>query len=199
MGLLFVAAAFLLIGYNLLDEYSAGKSVNRAGTVLREQMPDNGPAGSSSSGSPEPGTTELPDYIVNPDMEMPVSEIDGNYYIGILDIPSLELSLPIISEWSYPNLKIAPCRYSGSAYNGNFTIAGHNYRTHFGPIRNLSAGDQVIFTDMKGRSFVYEVQAVETLEPTAIEDMISDEWDLTLFTCTIGGQARVTVRCLKVG
>lgn len=198
MGLLFIAAAFFLIGYNLFDEYRAGKSVNRVLTALREQIPDNSTAGSSSSGSLEPSTTELPDYIVNPDMEMPVSEIDGNYYIGILDIPSLGLSLPIISEWSYPNLKIAPCHYSGSAYNGNFTIAGHNYRTHFGPIRNLSVGEQIIFTDVKGRSFVYEVRAVETLEPTAIEDMLSNEWDLTLFTCTIGGQTRVAVRCLRI-
>ena len=63
--------------------------------------------------------------------------------------------------------------------------------------RSLEAGAQVIFTDLKGRSFSYQVQAVETLEPTAIEDMLSEEWDLTLFTCTPGGQARVAIRCLK--
>ena len=140
---------------------------------------------------------ELPDYILNPDMEMPTAEIEGHYYIGILEIPSLELSLPVMDEWSYPNLKLAPCRYSGSAYNGNFTIAGHNYSTHFGPVRNLEAGDQVIFTDVKGRSFVYEVQTIETLEPTDIEDMLSDEWNLTLFTCTSSGQTRIAIRCLR--
>lgn len=86
-----------------------------------------------------------------------------NSYIGILEIPSLDLSLPVMNEWSYPNLKIAPCRYSGSAYTGNFTIAGHNYSTHFGPVRNIDIGAQIIFTDVKGRSFYYEVKAVETL------------------------------------
>ena len=62
----------------------------------------------------------------------------------------------------------------------------------------MKAGDQIRFTDIKGRSFFYEVQTVETLEPTAVEDMLNDEWDLTLFTCTSGGQARIAVRCLKV-
>mgnify|MGYP005805684489 FL=1 len=189
-GLLLIVAALSLIGYNLLDNYRAEQAAKHVLTALQEQMADEGVE----------GNLELSDYILKPDMEMPEVEIDGNYYIGILDMPSLGLSLPIISEWSYPNLRISPCRYSGSAYTGNFTIAGHNYTTaHFGPIRNLAAGDQIIFTDVEGRRFLYEVQVVEILEPTAVEDMLNDEWDLTLFTCTPGGQARTTVRCLKIG
>ena len=129
---------------------------------------------------------------------MPVEEIEGNGYIGLLEIPALGLSLPVMSEWSYPNLKLAPCRYSGSAYTGNFTIAGHNYSTHFGPIGGLNAGDSITFTDMQGNRFAYEVQVVETLEATAVEDMVSEEWDLTLFTCDLSGESRVTVRCLQV-
>lgn len=44
----------------------------------------------------------LPDYMLCPDMEMPVKTIEGVDYIGILTIPALELELPVISEWSYP-------------------------------------------------------------------------------------------------
>ena len=194
IGLLFVAAALFLTGYNLWDDYRAGQSAYRILTALQEQIPDN-----SEEKNAEPDRTQQPDYIVNPDMEMPELEIDGNYYIGILDIPSLGRSLPVMSRWSYSNLRLAPCRYSGSAYTGNFTIAGHNYTTaHFSRIRNLTAGVPVIFTDVKGRRFVYEVQAVEILEATAVEDMLSDEWDLTLFTCISGVRARVAVRCLKI-
>ena len=193
-GLLLLAAAFSLIGYNLLDNYRAEQSAGQVLTALQAQMPDK-----KTNESAEADITELPDYIFNPAMEMPEVEIDENYYIGILDIPSLGLSLPIMSEWSYSNLKIAPCRYSGSAYSGNFTIAGHNYTTaHFGPLWKLEVGAQIIFTDMEGRSFFYEVRAIEVLEPTAVEDMLSDEWDMTLFTCTASGQARTTVRCIKV-
>ena len=192
-GLLFIAAALILTGYNLYDEYKAGDTVSHVYEILNEKISETSqPDGAGQE------QAELPDYIINPNMEMPVEEIEGNNYIGVLDIPYLELSLPIMSEWSYPKLKIAPCRYSGSAYTGGFTIAGHNYSTHFGPVRDIPVGTQVIFTDVEGHRFEYEVQSVEVLEPTAIEDMLSDEWDLTLFTCTTGGQARVAVRCLKV-
>ena len=145
-----------------------------------------------------PGESEIPDYILNPDMEMPTMDIDGNRYIGTLDIPALNLSLPVMSEWSYPKLKIAPCRYVGTAYQGNFVIAAHNYRTHFGSLGNLSAGDRVTFTDVDGNIFSYDVVEVQILNPAAIEEMVSDDWDLSLFTCTLGGKTRLTVRCDKI-
>lgn len=192
-GLLLIAAALFLVGKNLFDEHKAGETASHVLTILKEEMPS-----AEILENPELDQAEPPDYILNPDMEMPVIEVEGNSYIGVLEIPSFGLSLPTMSEWSYPRLKLSPCRYSGSAYTGNFTIAGHNYSTHFGPLKNLKSGDQIRFTDVNGRSFLYEVQTVETLEPTAIEDMLSDEWDLTLFTCTSSGQARIAVRCLKV-
>lgn len=195
-GLLCIAAALFLAGKNLWDEYKAGVAVSHVLAEFQAQVPGTAQGQASGGGEDAAG---LADYLLNPDMEMPVCEIEGNYYIGVLEVPALGLSLPVMSEWSYENLKIAPCRYSGSAYTGNFTIAGHNYSTHFGPIGNLTAKAQITFTDAKGRSFFYEVQAVEVLEATAVEDMLSDQWDLTLFTCTSSGQARVTVRCLKTG
>ena len=100
-----------------------------------------------------------------------------------------------MSRWSYPDLKIAPCRYQGSAYQGDLILLAHNYSRHFGQIHSLTAGDVIRFTDADGNRFTYEVSLVEQLERTAIEEMESGDWDLTLFTCTVGGAARVTVRC----
>ena len=198
VGILMLAAAVLLGGYNLYDEYRAGKS---AGAVLEElwqQIPAvKTPEETSAQEVYLPDDSQLPDYSVNPDMEMPEKEIAGDYYIGVLEIPSLGISLPVIGEWDYDALQIAPCRYSGSAYTGNLVIAAHNYQTHFGRIKTLSSGDQVIFTDVKGRSFLYEVAAVETIQSTAVEEVLNEEWDLTLFTCTIDGFERVAVHCLK--
>ena len=74
-------------------------------------------------------------------------------------------------------------------------IAAHNYSSHFGRLKNLSQGDEVTFTDVDGNVFSYVVAALETLSPYAVEEMTSGGWDLTLFTCTIGGKSRVTVRC----
>ena len=128
-------------------------------------------------------------------MPMPVQVIDGEEYIGILQIPDLALELPIIGEWSYPRLRTAPCRYVGSACTHDLIIAAHNYASHFGGLASLAQGSEVIFTDMDGNRFIYAVSETEQLPGTAIEEMKSGDWDLTLFTCTIGGAARVTVRC----
>ncbi len=199
IGLLLLAAALLLTVYNLRSDAEAGAA---AGTVLEQLTPEQeeaeekaetGLTGLPSKESPE--EVYIPDYTLNPEMEMPEEEIDGQQYIGVLRIPVLSLELPVISEWSYPRLKIAPCRYAGSVYLNNMVIAAHNYRSHFMYLKNLSHGDEVTFTDMDGNVFRYEVAELETLSPFAIEEMTGGDWDLTLFTCTVGGQFRMTVRC----
>ncbi len=126
---------------------------------------------------------------------MSAAWIDGHGYIGVLRIQSLGLELGVMSEWSYANLKLSPCRYSGSTDEDNLVICGHNYSRHFGHLGQIAVGDEVLFTDMEGESIRYEVITVETLEPTAIGEMTSGEYDLTLFTCTYGGTARTAVRC----
>ena len=187
-GLLLIAAALLLTGYNLWDEWRAGQTAQQ----VLEQMPVTA---ETQEPSPDPDEQEIPDHLLNPDMEMPTVEIDGNDYIGTLDIPRLNISLPIMSEWSDAKLKTTPCRYAGTAYKSGFVIAGHNYRRHFGPLGRIAPGDRVTFTDVDGNVFAYDVAEIQVLKPAAIEDMVSQEWDLSLFTCTLGGQTRLTVRC----
>lgn len=190
-GLLLMAAALLLTGYNLWDDWRASAAAEQ----VLEQMP--APAELPEQPSTDSGEQKTPDYILDPSREMPTVEIDGNAYIGTLDIPSLDLSLPVMSDWSYPKLRVAPCRYAGTAYQSGFVIAAHNYRTHFGPLSRITVGDRVTFTDLDGNVFYYQVAEVQVLKPTAIEEMVSDDWDLSLFTCTLGGQTRLTVRCEK--
>lgn len=184
-----LAAAALLAVFNICDScraYNASRNVAQELAISIAEREDS----ASAAG--------IPNYMLNPEMEMPTVQIDGVEYIGAIDIPSLELSLPVISQWSYPSLRIAPCRYNGSPYTDDFIIAAHNYTVHFGSINKLRPGDHVIFTDVDGNTFIYEVVELETLAPTAVEQMKTGDWDLTLFTCTIGGRSRVTVRCEKV-
>jgi len=141
---------------------------------------------------------EIPDYVLNPKMDMPVITQDGQDYIGVLEIPALELELPVISQWNYPRLRKAPCRYVGSAYTKDLVISAHNYDRHFGRLNTLQEGDRVYFTDADGNRFVYEVSLLETLKPRPASAMTEGEWDLTLFTCTVGGSYRVTARCRLV-
>ena len=200
IGLLLIAAALFLVSYNLYDELRAEQAAKQAVTQLDAYLP--------AEAAPEAPTdpvedqdplvrdewTVIPDYVLSPNMEMPVETINGIDFIGVLRIPALELELPIISEWNYPNLKTAPCRYSGSAYLNNLIICGHNYTSHFGNLKNLCEGDIATFTDMDGNVFTYKMVERETLLPKSIDAMESGDWDLTLFTCTVGGQSRVTIR-----
>lgn len=142
---------------------------------------------------------KVPMFVKNPNMEMPLEKIKGNYYIGILEIPLLKLSLPVMSDWSYPKLRVAPCRYAGSVYSGDLVIAGHNYSRHFGSIKRLQDGDEVRFTDADGNVFFYTVTRLEQLGRYDVDKMKHSDSDLTLFTCTYGGRSRVTVRCRLVG
>lgn len=121
--------------------------------------------------------------------------VDGYEYAGYVSIPALELELPVMAQWSYPRLKIAPCRYFGSPQENNLVIAAHNYPEHFGRLKNLEQGAEVSFTDMDGKVWRYAVAAVDVLGPEAVEEMTEAGYALTLFTCTYGGANRVTVRC----
>lgn len=187
-GLLLITGAAFFCVSNLREERAAGNIADdvafRISAGIREEQ------------SFAQENDVIPDYLLNPDMAMPTEEIDGYSYIGYLSVPPLDLELPVMEEWSYPGLKIAPGRYAGSAYNGTFVICGHNYKTHFGTLHSLSAGDPIVFTDMDGNEFTYSVDNVETIEPNQKEKVLGDEWALTLFTCTPGGKTRVAVHCL---
>lgn len=190
LGLLLLLSSLCLTGYNLWDEERAGDEAAKHVQALKAQTPDL----EAEELPPE----LIPDHILYPGMEMPVMEIDGHAYIGYLNIPVLGLDLPVMSSLSYPKLKIAPCRYAGSAYLDNLIIAAHNYKRHFGGLKDLNIGDAVQFTDVDGNVFHYAVVEVTQLAPNQaaeMRDQERDDWDLTLFTCTLGGQRRVTVRC----
>lgn len=193
-GFLLFAAALALSVYNLWDGYRAEQSREK----LLEEYRDKNQNISDEGEQAEESDGQIPDYQLNPEMEMPevrLEELDGAACIGVLEIPEIDLKLPVLSEWSYPLLKKAPCRYSGSAYLDNLVIAAHNYRTHFGKLKELEVGTEVIFTDAAENRFEYKVAAVEALTPQSVEDMTSGEWALSLFTCTLDGKNRVTVRC----
>lgn len=191
LGLLLLLAALCLTGYNVAAEQHAERESQTLLTELLPAIPAD-PVPVPTEVGPE---TEYPDYMLNRNMDMPVDCIDGHPCVGAIRIPALNLSLPVLSQWSYPNLKVGPCLYSGTAYQGNMVLCAHNYRTHFGSIRRLSIGDDVFFQDVDGNLFHYQVADLETLAPTAVEAMRNSEWSLTLFTCTLGGATRMTVRC----
>ncbi len=139
---------------------------------------------------------------------MPVRMIDGYACIGEIEIPDLSLRLPVLADWDYDRLKISPCRYSGSYLKDDMVICGHNYFKHFAPIVRLGIGQEVDFIAADGSVYRYQVCNAQTVQPTSVEQMVENDknasgkgvenrWDLTLFTCNLGGQTRHAVRCIR--
>ena len=103
----------------------------------------------------------------------------------------------MLLKWSYERLKTSPCRYSGTVEGRDIIIAAHNYNSHFGRIKELSQGDEIWFTTADGMQYFYRVDYTENVDGYDVDHMLSggsSDWDMTLFTCTLSGQSRVTVR-----
>lgn len=179
-GVICLIAALGLAGYNVYDEYRAESSAEENVTQLKMVIQDKNP--------------EEHPLLPEPQVMMTALKLDGRNYVGVLEIPVLELSLPIQDEWSDQLLKYSPCRYEGTIYDG-MIIAGHNYKSHFAKLKQLVPGDKIRFTDLDGNIWNYAVSGTEVIAGYDVERMKSGDWDLTLFTCTYGGENRYTIRC----
>lgn len=179
IGGVLLIAALLLTTFNIYDDKRAGKEAKRVVEAIFEK--------------PEKENTEM----LYSEMEMPAVEFEGNRYIGLLQIPALDLRLPIMEDWSYEKLRTAPCRYSGSIYQDDMIIAGHNYKAHFSNVKTLPIGTQLTYTDAAGNVFSYYIGWMEIIGGKDREKMMEGDWDLTLFTCTYGGKSRCAIRCIR--
>lgn len=146
-----------------------------------------------------PAATEMaqPEETVSDIVVIPEKEYLGFAMIGTLRIPSVGIELPIMRDWSYELLNVAPCRYSGSAPEGNMILMGHNYKSHFTPLHKIATGAEVTFEDVNGLQYRYCVDEIIFLHESKGKSLPS-EYPLTLFTCTSGGQSRVVVRCKAI-
>ncbi|MCD8316713.1 MAG: sortase [Eggerthellaceae bacterium] len=195
LGIIFIACAVLLLALNIFDSERARSSAAYAVSELEQkiQVSHDDIQDESQDDAYDPVVSSETEGT---DAELSAVSINGSDYMGILAIPSLNLELPVLKDWSYEGLRISPTRYTGSASTRDLVICAHNYDSHFGRLKYLVPGDEITFTDLNGNVYEYEVVISETLEPTDVADMIDSSYDLSLFTCTIGGKARVTVRCM---
>lgn len=198
LGVLLILGAAALSWWNQKEDNDVQKAAVQIMPQLVQQIRENTVAetvGPQDAFVPELELQKPVALLTEEDKKMTEVEIDGNLYIGYLSIPALNIELPIMSDWSYAQLQIAPCRYHGSIRGEDLVLMAHNYRSHFGYINRLELGDQVIFTDMDGKTTVYTVVGQDILDPSAVEVITAGEYDLTLFTCTYGGASRITVYC----
>ncbi len=213
LGAMMVAAALSLAAYNYHEDKVAGETAVSILDELEKAISDNAKQQAAEGTVTIPGQKvqqayEATDHvIVNKDSLVSVSEdeeskkprsiyVSYHYYVGIISIPELGIRLPVLDSYEGDNLTYSPCLYSGYA-DGQMIICAHNYNSHFGRIKELSAGSRVIFTDIFGNEYEYTVEDIEIVPGSDSNKMESGEWDLSLFTCTFDGSDRVTVRCSR--
>jgi len=189
IGMVLLIAALGLVAYNFMGDRKAGNEARSVLDGLKEIIAE-GADGYDSD------LEEVPDYVRNPDMELPRAKIGSHECVGIIQLPTINIELPVIADYVFEEMLAGPCRFFGSPYTQDLVLCAHNYDTHFRRIGTMQQGDPVIFVDMDGNVFNYKVGLIEVLKPTDVVEMCDSEWDLSLFTCTLDAQNRTTVRCI---
>ncbi len=200
IGILCLMAALGFTLKNVYDDYAAGQATSAAYEEVRSQI-NAAIAARVAAAEEEAEVTEdaaAAEETVDTKAaaSMPTVTINGYSYIGTLYIPYLDRELTVMDAWSDARLKKSPCRYTGSVYTNDLVICGHNYNSHFAPLKWMEIGEEVIFTDMDGIVYHYVLAYTEVVDPDDVETMCvgNGDWDLTIFTCTTGGNARMTLR-----
>lgn len=199
-GILMITAAAVLFSYNVSTSGKAGEASEKAVSAFYRNI-----AEISGEERVAADTSDISDvyseiysrYSDRAD-EIPEEkyfENEGTVFVSVIKIPVLNIELPVCSELTMSDMKMYPCRYSGSVQENDIIIAAHNYSSHFGNISSLQPGDEVILLSADGREYRYSVTETEIIPGNAVKDMFNGGWDLTLFTCDTGGRNRITVRC----
>ena len=123
--------------------------------------------------------------------------------VGIVRIPKINLTYPILSKTTDALMKIAPCKFHGANPNevGNLCVIAHNYRrkgVFFSDVEKLVVGDIVEIQDLSQRTIEYEVYDIHTVLPDNVADTTqktNGRKEVTLITCTDDSQQRIIVRC----
>lgn len=198
LGVLFVLGSLALQIHNVQED-------RRAAAASEAMLPDVMAAISENIKNAADKTRDKVGHInpydqaaVEASTEMTVVVHNTWPYIGYLTMPTINMQLPVLAEWSFHNLGMAPCRHMGSTKSDDLVICAHNYPSHFGHIGELKQGDEVSFVDMDGIRSDYRVVTVNVIDETDM-DMVQDEsLDLVLYTCTYSRWERVMVGCERV-
>lgn len=125
---------------------------------------------------------------------------------SILNIPSLEIKYPVLSESTDELLKISLNKFWGGEPNsvGNYCVVGHNYDgkdIFFGKLNKIQNGDIVELEDKTGKVLQYKVYNKFIVQPTDVactSQITNGKREMTLITCSDGGKTRLIVKCRAI-
>lgn len=130
------------------------------------------------------------------DNTMPAVSIDGKGFIGIIEMPRFNSALPVGGDWGSSSKH--PCRFSGSIYDRTIQIGATTQKGQYDFYRDLSIGDTLIFTDMEGNRFTYEINAMRYEKHADPSLLATADADFVLFIKNIYAFDYLIVYCSSV-
>ena len=127
------------------------------------------------------------------DNAMSVLPVDGTDFVGIIEIPRYDSALPVGAVWGKSSEY--PCRFSGSVYDGTMQIGATTQKGQYDFYRELSVGDTVVYTDMEGNRYTFEVTSLRYEKHADQAALQREDAPLTLFIKNIYSFEYLIVFC----
>ena len=131
------------------------------------------------------------------DNAMAVLSLNGTDFVGILEMPKFDSSLPVGADWG--NTSRYPCCFSGSVYDCSIRIGATSQPGQYDFYREISVGDSLYFTDMTGNRYRYVVEDIRYTRHAGEETPDSREADLTLFIQNVYAFEYIQIYCKVPG
>ena len=203
----------ILFSFYAYAEYDRNKSEGISQDILQGMVVEDNTVMSKDDSTwiiALDGSGESSNIYASDETELTRSNLTGTYTtadgkkyttVGSINIPSIDVNYPILSETTDSLLKVSVCKFWGSNPNevGNLCIAGHNYRNtrFFSKVPNLVVGDIIEITDLTGQTLQYSVYDKYTVDPTDVSctsQLTNGKKRVTLITCTNDNKQRVIVQ-----
>ena len=205
--LISIICVCLLSSYYIYAEYDRTKSEEVSQEILAEI--DN------TTINQDDGILRVALEADTQEQNVEIQETESNKYVtqsgatytteAVLNIPSLGINYPVLSDTSEELLKISLNKFWGPSPNtvGNYCIVGHNYKNKkmFGKLADIKNGDIVELTDNSGKTIKYAVYNKYVVNPEDVactSQLTNGNKEVTLITCTNYGKQRLVVKAREV-
>lgn len=177
IGVCFIASAIILLS---AWQWKIHSSLNQTDQYLN----------SIYEAIPEPQGAVLEEQSNN---YMPILSVSETDFVGIIEFPAYNSSLPVGNDWG--KLSDYPCRFAGSVYDRTLQIGATSQKGQYDFYRDISVGDRVLFTDMAGNRYSFNVSNIKYSKNADKTSLTRENSALTLFIKNIYSFEYIIVYC----
>ena len=170
--------------------------------VIATQTPENAKKSGASSGKAAGKGQDGAADTTAPDGDSTYLEtvnLSGYEVTGILQIPDLNRSWPIIASGDAAATAKIPSIYGGNPASGDLVIADGADNQQFSGLKDLPDGSEVVFTDISGHEYRYQLATVETVPSSKLSAIARhrERWDAAIITPNFSGRSQIVIRLVK--